>query len=156
MQAMTAGEARRGRARSGAVRWTRAAVIALIAALAVLVHHETAAGAVTRIPASAASVMSGMPDMGSMWSMTMPMDPAGHETAPRAGTPAPDSADGACSGMAMQHCSTASVGTVKLVTPSEPGLGRDDTSNGPPGGRHVPGTVSRAPPDLSVLSRLLL
>ena len=156
MQAMTAGEARRVRARSGAVRWTPAAVIALIAALAVLVHHETAAGAVARTPASAASVMSGMPGMGSLPSMTMPMDPAGHETAPRAGTPVTDSADGACSGMAMQHCSTANVDTVKLVPPSEPGLGRDDTSNGPPSGRYVPGTVSRAPPDLSVLSRLLL
>ena len=156
MQAMTAGEARRVRARSGAVRWSRAVVLALIAALAVLVHHETAAGAVTRIPSSAASVMSGIPGMGSMSSMTMPMDPAGHE-APRAGTLAADSVDGACSGMAMQHCSAAGVDTLKLAPPSEPALGQDDAATpGAPTSRDIPGTVSRAPPDLSVLSRLLI
>jgi hypothetical protein len=145
---MTAVEVQRIRARSGAVRWTRAAVIALFAALSVLVHHETAAAAVTMAPASGPSAMSGMQGMGNAWGS------AERDRTPRAVSPAVGGDDGACSGMAMQHCSTASVDTVNLAPPPEPRVLRDDAPYGVADARDVPGTVSRPPPDLSVLSRL--
>ncbi|WP_157846343.1 hypothetical protein [Streptomyces anulatus] len=40
------------KALAGALRWARGAVIVLCAALAVLVHHETAAIAVTSVPSA--------------------------------------------------------------------------------------------------------
>jgi hypothetical protein len=65
---------------------------------------------------------------------------------------------GACSGPAMQHCSSGNVATPQLLVPPA-ALSR--VVQGPP----VPGVLAaqslsaishRAPPDLSVLSRLLI
>lgn len=105
----TAG-AGRDRARGGAGRWVWGAVVALFAAFAVLLHHETAA----------------------------------------------HGDDGPCSGMGVQHCSAAGIDVVKHMPPSEPWVGREGDVHAIPAGRPVPGTVRWAPPDLSVLSRLLL
>ncbi len=51
------------RAYAGAVSWARGAVFALCAALPVLVHHETAATAVTSVP-YATHTGHNMPGMG--------------------------------------------------------------------------------------------
>ncbi|MFI0731478.1 hypothetical protein ACH4S9_21185 [Streptomyces sp. NPDC021225] len=149
---MTTAGTRRIRARGGAVRWTRVAVIALFAALVVLVHHETAA---VSAPAHA-TAMSGMPGMGHAPATATPLDATGHGSAAWPAAPVADSDVGPCPGMAMQHCATAGVDVVKIAPPAElrVGVGRD--TRAAPAGRDVPGTVSRAPPDLSVLSRLLL
>ncbi|MFK4267548.1 hypothetical protein [Streptomyces milbemycinicus] len=149
---MTTAGTRRIRARGGAVRWTRAAAIALFAVLVVLVHHETVA--VASAPAHTAA-MSGMPGMGHTSAMTVSKDAMDHDTAVRAVTPVGGDI-GPCSGAAMQHCSAAGVDTVKIAPPAELHVGRDTNRSDTSAGRAVPGTVSRAPPDLSVLSRLLL
>ncbi|MFI0773311.1 hypothetical protein [Streptomyces sp. NPDC021212] len=137
------------RARGGAVRWTRAAAVALLAALAVLLHHE--------VPSSVhAPAMAGMARMAHAPSATTAADGGGHNDTAQASTPAAHGDGGLCSGTAMQHCSTAGVDAVKFVPPSEPWGGREGDTHATPTGRFVPGTVSRAPPDLSALSRLLL
>ncbi|MGY0055643.1 hypothetical protein ACWY4P_03620 [Streptomyces sp. LZ34] len=149
---MTTAGTRRICARGGAVRWTRAAVIALFAVFVVLVHHETAAVASSPVHTAA---MSGMPGMDHASAMTVSMDAMDHDSAVR--TVAPVAGDtGPCSGVAMQHCSAAGVDVVKIAPPAELHAGRDTDTYDTPAGRAVPGTVSRAPPDLSVLSRLLL
>lgn len=158
----------RTRAPLGAVRWTRAAVIALFAALAVLVHHETAAAALASASSSSVHVMPGrhgtmMAGGASGQSQSMGMSAHAHggpsaRTAelPATATPAVVSDDGpACSGMVMQHCASASVDAVKLVPPAASWVPRslnphDAATTGP----KVDGTVGRAPPDLSVLSQL--
>ncbi|MFE0250147.1 hypothetical protein [Streptomyces sp. NPDC059010] len=146
------------------LRWTRAAVITLVAALAVLVHHETAA-ALTHVPPARASGPSSVAGMHNGVAGTHNTDaPAtlvhtgGHSMPP--GVTDPTTAhegDGACPGSLMQHCSAAGVDSMKLPPPHQPSTG--SASALPPGaavGRDVPGTAGRAPPDLSVLSRLLL
>ncbi|MFD8870460.1 hypothetical protein ACFV1F_40035 [Streptomyces sp. NPDC059590] len=149
---MTTAGTRRIRARGGAVRWTRVAVIALFAALVVLVHHETAA-----VSARAhATAMSGMPGTGHPPAMATPLDATGHGSAAWPAAPVADSDVGPCSGMAMQHCSTAAVDVFKIAPPTQLSVGAGGEAYATPAGRDVPGTVSRAPPDLSVLSRLLL
>lgn len=146
---MTTAGSGRDRARGGAVRWTRVAAVALLAALAVLFHHE--------IPSSApATTMSGMASMSHAPSATMSADEGGRNGPARASTPAAHGDGGLCSGMAMQHCSTAGIDAVKFTPPSEPWGGREGDAHATPPGRFVPGAASRAPPDLSVLSRLLL
>ena len=155
---MTTAGARLSSAHGGAVHWTRAAVLVLLAAFAVLVHHETGAAGLAPVPTAEAPAIGGMAGMDHTSSMTTPTDLSGHDTTRRASTPVlADTDHGACSGMAMQHCSTARVDTVKLAPPSTPSLGGGDAVHpGVPTGREVPETVSRAPPDLSVLSRLLI
>ncbi|MFJ3305183.1 hypothetical protein ACIPSA_19075 [Streptomyces sp. NPDC086549] len=149
---MTTARHRTYGARSAALRWTRAAVIALTAALAVLVHHETAA-AITHLPPVGA--MAGMHDTATP---TISVHTGGHAV-PSAGT-APTAAHddgGACSGTAMQHCSAAGVDNMKLVPPHQPSTGcAPALCAGAAVGRDIPGSTGRAPPDLSVLSRLLL
>ncbi|OIJ84671.1 hypothetical protein [Streptomyces colonosanans] len=154
---MTTAEDRRSGASRVVLRCTRVAAIALVAVLAVLVHHETATP-MTHVQPSSRMVeaigMAGM-DHGSAPPARSRSDaPAllSGATAPVAVGP-----DGPCSGMAMQHCSAAGVDTVKLVPPA--GLAVGHTPAAPSraaAGRDIPGTVSRAPPDLSLLSRLLL
>ena len=146
---MTTAVSGRDRARGGAARWTRAVSVALLATLAVLLHHE--------IPSSApATAMTGMARMAHAPSATMSADRGGHNSTAQAPAPAAHGDGGPCSGMPMQHCSTAGVDAVKFMPPSEPWGGRQGDAHATPTGRFVPGTVSRAPPDLSVLSRLLL
>ncbi|MXM67993.1 hypothetical protein GR925_32310 [Streptomyces sp. HUCO-GS316] len=167
---MTAPEAwaPRTRASRGAVRWAGAAVIALLAALAVLMHHETADAAIGRTSGSAAHVMT--PGMVMADSHAAPATTvsghghghghghtAGQAAEPRAGTaPATSSSHGpACSGMAMQHCSTASLEVIKLAAPSQtPVPWRLAAYGAVATGPKAAGTVDRAPPDLSVLSQL--
>ncbi|MEV1079170.1 hypothetical protein AB0I98_13105 [Streptomyces sp. NPDC050211] len=148
----------------GVVRWARAAVIALLAALAVLIHHETAAAAIGANPSSAAHVM--MPGMVMSGSDAAPATAmSGHgragaaaqaaEPAPAA-VPAKSSADSPpCSGMTMQHCATA---TFEVVKPAPPTQSPEPWGLAVPGavatGPKAAGTVNRAPPDLSALSQL--
>jgi hypothetical protein len=143
------------KAREGAVRWARGAVIALCAALAVLVHHEAAAIAVSSVQSGKHAVHA-MPGTASSSSATaMPMGSvADHAHMPGAHTSAHGSPDGACATLGMQHCTTASVESGQLAVPS-PGHAERIPSpyqavTGP-----LPGqVVGRAPPDLSVLSQL--
>ncbi|MGC9539034.1 DUF6153 family protein [Streptomyces sp. UG1] len=142
---MTAQEAGTSRTRAphGAVRWAQAAVIALLAAVAVLMHHETTAVPTGSHPSSAAHAT--VPERAMPGSLAAP--PA---------APAKSSADDpACSGTAMQHCTAASLEAVKLPMPVR-AFATDNLAA--PGaaatGAKAAGTVERAPPDLSVLSQL--
>ncbi|MFF4548387.1 hypothetical protein [Streptomyces sp. NPDC001435] len=149
---MTTAGHRSDGARSAALRCTRAAVIALLAALAVLVHHETAA-ALTHVPPAGA-----MASMHHTATSAMSVHTSGH--AGQSGVTVPTAGHddgGACSGTAMQHCSAAGVDSMKLSPPHQPSI---DCAPAPCAGaavgRDIPGTTGRAPPDLSVLSRFLL
>lgn len=148
---MTTATNRRTVVHGSAARWTWAAVVALIAALAVLVHHDTSATAV-RPP-----VMSAMPGMDhTSAAMTPTAASAGHVTALGAEDPATGD-DAACSGPAMQHCSSGDPGTAQLAPPpAAPHIDRADAAYGVPAGHGPPGVSHRAPPDLAVLSRLLI
>lgn len=160
---MTTADHRRGGADSAVLRWTRAAVIALTAALAVLVHHETP-GAITSAPPTMASDTSSLAGMHHAAAMTRLVGTNGNVTSPGATTSGVTTTTttttndhGACSGTVMQHCSAAGVDSVQLVPPHHPSLRwAPALPSGAAARRDVPGTTGRAPPDLSVLSRLLL
>lgn len=154
---MRAATYRRISLRGSAPRWTRAAVVALLAALAVLVHHDAA---VSATPSTAMSAMSGMDRTAAMAQATAP---AGHDAAARAAAPGMDhgcggGCGGGCSGPAMQHCSSGNVSTPQLLTP--PSAPAHAVQGSPAqnirAGHGPSGTSHRAPPDLSVLSRLLI
>ncbi|GLW47492.1 hypothetical protein Stsp02_31540 [Streptomyces sp. NBRC 14336] len=161
--AVQAALASRTSAPRDAARWTRAVVIALFAALAVLIHHEATAAPMAPSPSSAVHVMPG--------GMVMTGDPAprametsGHAHAAAAASPAAaagagPAADGsdsaACAGMGMQHCAPVSVDEVTLVPPADSSASGDLNAHGAAALGAVPaGAVGRAPPDLSVLSQL--
>lgn len=149
--------------RTIAVRRSRSAVIVLLAALAVLIHHETAAGTVTPVQHAIHSMHVGhamyaghaMPGTASSSAAAVPQGPAADQT-DTLDAPAPaHGVDGsACADPGMQHCTTAGVDTVKLAPPP-PHHGRPAANpyQAKPG-RSPAGTISRAPPDLSVLSQL--
>ena len=120
------------RASHGVGRWTRVAVIALLAALAVLVHHESSA-----VPIGHAAPVT---------AMAVPMAISADGTA----------CDGmACGGTAMQHCSTASLEIVKLAPPAQSPVPQGRAAHDVLTSRaKAAGTTGRAPPDLSVLSQL--
>jgi hypothetical protein len=148
-----------GTAPSGPVRWVYGAAVVLIAALAVLIHHETATDFVPAMRPSMQSsahgaAMPGMPGMTSDSAAAMTTGSARADTEIRGAGPAHSSNDGACATSSMQHCSTASVDTMKLAAPL---LGHVELA--PQAYQTVPGmvpapTIGRAPPDLSVLSQL--
>ena len=141
-------------ARAGAVHWARGAVIALCAALAVLVHHETAAIAVTSAPSGphAGHVMQGM---ASSPASAMPMSSAsGHTDVPGASASAHSSPHSSCATAGMQHCTTASLEVVKLAVPPQGLAGQSANPYQARSGPVSAGTIGRAPPDLSVLSQL--
>lgn len=153
----------RTRASRDVVRWARAAVITLLAALAVLIHHETAAAAFGSTSSSAAHVMTpGMVMAGRHAPPATAMSGHAHGStsaqaaAPTANAPAMNGGGGpACSGMAMQHCSTASLEVVKVAAPRETPASWDLPAHGAVAtGPEAAGAVDRAPPDLSVLSQL--
>ncbi|MDR3081553.1 MAG: hypothetical protein LBV60_11615 [Streptomyces sp.] len=159
---MTTAEQRRSGAWRVVLRCTRGAVIALVAVLAVLVHHETAAPA-PHVPPSRTLEAVGMAGMTGMAAMDHGSVPpaqtrsAAHALPSRSAAPVAAGIDGACTGMAMQHCSAAGVDTVKPVPPAESTVGHTPAApSRAAAGRDIPGTVGRAPPDLSLLSRLLL
>ncbi|MFF4905788.1 hypothetical protein ACFY2T_13050 [Streptomyces sp. NPDC001260] len=136
------------------VRCARAVVIALLAALAVLIHHDMTSAA---MPTRAMSAMAGMDHTAATMIMTTSVAATGHGTVLQAANTAMNDDSGACSGPAMQHCSAGDVATAKLAPPpSATHVGRSDASYGAIAGRGLPGTSHRAPPDLSVLSRLLI
>ncbi|MEW2626243.1 hypothetical protein [Streptomyces sp. NPDC048106] len=148
---------RRTGSRGGAPRRSWAAVLALLAALVVLVHHDL--GPAPAAPATAMSAMSrtghavhgmaghGMAEHGmtgqDMTALTPVMDHDG---------------GGACSGADMQHCTSGAVGSPQWLVP--PAVGPHTVQGAPPrgvlAGHGLPGNPHRAPPDLSVLSRLLI
>ncbi|WP_159043273.1 hypothetical protein [Streptomyces sp. NBRC 110028] len=154
---MTVRKVRPTRPRRDGVRWARAAVVALFAALAVLVHHQVAAPMTSTSPSTAHT----------MTAMSMPMPSGGHDAHPRAAsataTPVLRSGpvlygDGAmaCGGAGMEHCSASGVDTLKLTAPTAMSYAEHDAApHAAVSERGVSGTAERAPPDLlSVLSRL--
>jgi hypothetical protein len=138
-------------ARSGAVRWARAALIALWAAHAVLIDHETAPASATTATQSA--TRGGMPMPG----ISMSAGAAADRMDTRAGDPAAYSADdGACAATGMQHCSTASVDTITLTLPPQVHIERLPNAYQAIAGPALARTIGRARPDLSDLSQLRL
>jgi hypothetical protein len=138
-------------ARSGTVRWARGAVIALLAALAVLVHHEIAAGAFSSMQTSMPGMQ--MPGMEAS-AATLPMGPSAADTEMVGVDSAAHSGDDGACAAGMQHCATASVDTMKLITPPQGYAERLPNPYGAVVGSVTSGVVGRAPPDLSVLSQL--
>ncbi|AGP53536.1 hypothetical protein M271_09615 [Streptomyces rapamycinicus NRRL 5491] len=131
----------------------------LFAAFAVLLHHETNAAVSPSVRVSDMRGMAHMvhaPSAAMSGNGGMSAHRGGHDGTARASAPAAHGDDGPCSGMGVQHCSAAGVDVVKHLPPSGPWVGREGDVHAIPAGRPVPGTVSRAPPDLSMLSRLLL
>lgn len=154
---MTSAAHRGGTAHGAVLRWTRAAVIALVAVLAVLVHHETAT-AVTHVPSARASGAGRLAGMHHTDAPTMPVHTSGHIMPPGATDPttAPEG-DGTCSGAVLRHCTAAGVDSMKLPSPHQTPAGSASPLPAEAAvGRDVPGTAGRAPPELSLLSRLLL
>ncbi|WP_306187385.1 MULTISPECIES: hypothetical protein [unclassified Streptomyces] len=153
---MTTAIGRRAGFRGSAVRCARAVVVALLVALAVLIHHDTTSMA---MPSRAAmSAMPGMDHTSAAMTTTPTAASAGHGRAPRAADMAMDDDGGACSGPAMQHCSSGDVGTPQLLAPPSalPLAVQGSPVEGVLAGHSPPGISHRAPPDLSVLSRLLI
>ncbi|PWI12692.1 hypothetical protein DI272_43680 [Streptomyces sp. Act143] len=142
----------------------RAAVIALLAAIAVLAHHELSAASGGPATASAAHPMTPgmrMPAGAAAQDTALPGHRHGR-TAERGarsaaiGVPAAGGADRAdCCGTATQHCSTAALEVVKLRAPAQTPAPWSPAASGAVPSEPAPtGTVERAPPDLSVLSPL--
>ncbi|MEU5099180.1 hypothetical protein [Streptomyces sp. NPDC020996] len=152
---MATADHRRGAARDATPRWTPAVVVALLAALAVLVHHDTAA-TITHVPSGrAATPMHHTAAPAGSAPVSSHVMPTG--VTARAARAAVHDDAGACSGTAMRHCSAAGVDSVKLVPPGRPAPDCAPAHHaGAAALRDVPGTVGRAPPDLRVLSRFLL
>ncbi|WP_327726996.1 hypothetical protein OG250_06410 [Streptomyces sp. NBC_00487] len=146
--------------RAGAVHRAGGAVAVLIAALVVLVvlvHHETAAitSAPPRHAASSPHTGHAMPGTTSSSAAALP-----HGSAPvhtdGLDAPAPvHGADGsACADGGMQHCASATIEVSKLPVPPPGSPPPTANPQQVQTGRLLAGTVGRAPPDLSVLSRL--
>ncbi|MFF7645854.1 hypothetical protein [Streptomyces canus] len=143
-------------AHGGVLRWTRAVGIALVAVLAVLVHHETATP-VTHVPPARASGTSSLAGMDHSPASVVSVAASGHAESLGITAPIASHDHGACSGTTMEGCSAAGVDSVKLAPPHHPATGcAPALSPHSAAGRDVPGTTGRAPPDLSALSRLLL
>ncbi|MEU0219652.1 DUF6153 family protein [Streptomyces sp. NPDC006265] len=135
------------------------AVIALLAALAVLIHHETAAA--SKAPPQHAThsthIWHAMPGMASSPAAAV-RQVSDFTHADSAGALAPaHGADGGstCAVAGMQHCTSGNVEVTKQLPAPPPGTAGQtaDPYQAQPGPRPA-GTVGRAPPDLSVLSRL--
>ncbi|MDW4911387.1 hypothetical protein RB628_40415 [Streptomyces sp. ADMS] len=145
--------------RAGAVHWTRGAVVTLLAALivlVVLVHHETVAitSAPLRHAASSPHTGQAMPGTASSSAAALPHGFAhAHADSLDAPTPAHGVDGSACANPGPQHCTAAGVDTVKLAPPQRHGRQTAHPYQARPG-RSPAGTISRAPPDLSVLSQL--
>jgi hypothetical protein len=115
---------------------------ALWVALAVLVHHDSTA------PVSPHS-------MSSMSTAATRGMSASHEPSAHGSAKAVNADDAmSCSGAAAQHCAAAGVETAKYFPPGEALRTAPRVDPGPSGRPLATGSVERAPPDLSVLSRL--
>ncbi|MFE9882887.1 hypothetical protein [Streptomyces sp. NPDC005784] len=149
---MTTADHRSDGARGAVLRWTGSAVIALLAALVLLVHHETA-DVITHVPSAQAT--AGMHHSAAL-AITVHTSTHATPSVVTAPTVARDD-DRTCCGTATQHCSAAGVDGLKFGPPHQPSVGSTPAlPAGATASRNVPGTTSRAPPDLSVLSRFLL
>lgn len=137
------------------MRWAWAGIVALLAALAVLVHHDTTSVA---MPAPAASSMGTMPGMNhGLAAVTQIQPSSGHEATVRDTNTSTGNGSGPCSGPVMEHCSAGDIGSVKIApSPAVPHTDMYAVAAGSPVGHGPPGRPYRAPPDLSVLSRLLI
>ncbi|WP_405816495.1 hypothetical protein OG241_17965 [Streptomyces sp. NBC_01390] len=141
------------------VRWVYGVFVALCAALAVLVHHETAAMRTAPVPGASSTMdASSMSAMGA--SLMTGAAHTGH-VIPDKGTPAswepssPNTVDiGGCATPGMQHCAAASVDSVQLAVPAENESKLFADLREAAAGRAPASTVGRAPPDLYVLSQL--
>lgn len=147
------------RSGGGTVRWVYGVLIALCAALAVLVHHETAAMGASSMRASW-PVMDTV-SMSAVAASSMPSGAHAGHVMPDEGTsiswqsPSPNTADaGGCAAPGMQHCSTASVDSVQLAVPAENEFSPLVDLREATAARAPAGVIERAPPDLSVLSQL--
>ncbi|GAA2643693.1 DUF6153 family protein [Streptomyces vastus] len=146
-----------GAAHSGggtAVRWAYGVFLTLCVALAVLVHHETSMTSMTT-----ASPMPGSVRMPVPAHAAHAMAHTGHVMAGEATPSASESSthgvdSGACDMPGMQHCTTASVGSVHLAAPARSAFDSPADLERAAAGRAPASTVGRAPPDLSVLSQL--
>lgn len=143
-------------ARTSAVRWAGGAVIALLAAVTVLIHHETPAIAAALMQHATHSTHTGY----SMSGTASPLSAAAmpHGSAPghvdRLGASAPAPGGDSCAGPGMQHCAAASVAVFELSVPPQGTAVETANLHGVQPGPLPAGTVGRAPPDLSVLSQL--
>lgn len=143
------------------VRRARGALLvlcAVLAALAVLAHHETTSVPADHSPMSAAhtAAVHGMAVHTAVHGTAAPGTAApGMRTAALAGTPAPAHGPGGCATAGAQHCASAGVVSAPLLAvPGEHGLAPLAGPARAMAGRVPAGTTGRAPPDLSVLSRL--
>ncbi|WP_405881240.1 DUF6153 family protein [Streptomyces sp. NBC_01136] len=140
---------RAGRSGGGtAVRWAYGVIVTLCAALAVLVHHEVSTTGVPPMPGMAHAAMPTTVNVNAVHVMPDAAEPS------VSGSSTHGLDGGMCAGAGMQHCSAASVGSVQLVVPDHSGFPSPVNLSQALSG-HAPGAVvSRAPPDLSVLSQL--
>ncbi|MEV0736780.1 hypothetical protein AB0I51_12610 [Streptomyces sp. NPDC050549] len=134
-----------------AVRWTYGVFLTLCVALAVLVHHETAAMGTSSSMSGSVHTGHGMP--GSAQAVHVM---GGDEATSVPGDSPHDVEDGGCAMPGMQHCTSASVDTVQLAVPSQRSFDALVNLRQAAAGRTPAAAVGRAPPDLSVLSRLRL
>ncbi|MFF9807680.1 DUF6153 family protein [Streptomyces coeruleorubidus] len=140
----------------GVVRWVRGMFVTLCAVFAVLVHHDlshvpvaSASATSERAPVASASVMAGHTHHSAPMSATHPQADAAEEKTP---TGSPDGTG--CASMAVQHCSTAYVTAVQIAAPSESPIPAVPIQYATVTGVDLARSVSRAPPDLSLLSQL--
>ncbi|MGP3968195.1 hypothetical protein [Streptomyces sp. 6N223] len=161
-EAMTARMVRWHRTRRGGARCLLRAVVIVFAALVVLVHHQIA-GVANAAPAPsaapAAHAVAHIPGMAM---------PAGSAALPAEhAAPGPDvarpaeswwdaPAHGPCPSVGMQHCAPAGVDAVQLAPPPSSPAERAPDSCAAVSHRLAAAVPQHAPPDLNVLSRLLI
>ncbi|GAA3786628.1 hypothetical protein FNH04_13185 [Streptomyces phyllanthi] len=141
-----------------AVRWAYGVFLTLCVALAVLVHHETSMTSMTSMTApppmpAPAHAAHAMPEAAH----AMPEEAhaaVGHEAPSASDSPAHGVDSGGCAMPGMQHCTTASVGSVQLAAPGQTSLAPPADPEPTAESRAPARAVGRAPPDLSVLSQL--
>ncbi|WP_340382356.1 hypothetical protein U5640_36480 [Streptomyces sp. SS7] len=135
---------------------------ALCAALAVLVHHDvTAMTAMTSQRAAAPLSMPGMVTAATAGHEGHPFTSSPDTSPSRSdrpsaapATPAVSADHSLCCSGGAQHCGAASVETVTLSPPAETSPGSAAMRPFPSCGPMTTRSTERAPPDLSVLSRL--
>jgi hypothetical protein len=163
---MAARTVRWSRSYEGRAGGLRRAAIILFAALVVLVHHQTASVAM-KAPDSSPSAASAEPTMHGLvhtpgmampaGSATTPVEhPASGADASPTDTSVDPPAPGPCTGATMQHCATASVDAMKPAPPSGSLAERSPDTQAVVSHRMAASVPQRSPPDLSVLSRLLI
>ncbi|MFI5682077.1 DUF6153 family protein [Streptomyces cellulosae] len=129
----------------GAARWIRGLLVTLCTVFAVLLHHELPGAPVTTMSASAAHTMPGSPSLPAAHS---------HTGSPAVGVVVHGSDGAACPSMAMQLCTATGIHVVQLTAPPESPAPAFSVPVAVLAGVDAARSVSRAPPDLSVLSLL--